>query len=76
METRLSIRGAGDFPCHELAARFDRGGGHRNAAGATLYQPLSQALTYTENLIRTEYATDILREFERFTRSLELHQYA
>jgi phosphoesterase RecJ-like protein len=76
METRLSIRGAGDFPCHELAARFDRGGGHRNAAGATLYQPLSQAITHTENLIRTEYAPDILREFERFTRSLELHQYA
>jgi len=75
-ETRLSIRGVGDFPCHELAARFDKGGGHRNAAGATLYRPLSEALIYTENLIRTEYESDILREFERFTRSLELHQHA
>ncbi len=75
-ETRLSIRGVGDFPCHELAARFDQGGGHRNAAGATLYKSLSEAFTYTENLIRTEYERDILLEFERFTRSLELHHYA
>jgi len=75
-ETRLSIRGVGDFPCHELAARFDKGGGHRNAAGATLYKPLPEAITYTENLIRTEYESAILREFEHFTRSLELHHYA
>jgi phosphoesterase RecJ-like protein len=74
-ETRLSIRGAGEFPCHELAARFDKGGGHRNAAGATLYKPLPEAMLYTENLIRTEYEKDILLEFERFNRSLELHQY-
>ncbi len=75
METRLSIRGGGDFPCHELAAQFDKGGGHRNAAGATLYKPLTEAFAYTENLIRTQYADQIVREFERFTHQLSLHIY-
>lgn len=70
--TRISLRSVGEFPCHELAQRFDVGGGHRNAAGATLYRPLAEAATFVANLIQTDYAELILEHYRRFVATLEL----
>jgi len=42
-KTRINFRGSGDVTVVELAAEFG-GGGHRQAAGAVLDQPLTQAL--------------------------------
>lgn len=75
-ETRLSIRGLGGFPCHELAAEFDKGGGHRNAAGASIYKPLSEALTHLKTVIYEKYADRIRMEYAAFCANLELHLYA
>lgn len=72
--TRISFRSVGEFPCHELAQRFDAGGGHRNAAGATLYRPLAEATTFVENLIRTDYAEILLEHHRRFVAALELQR--
>lgn len=70
--TRVSLRSVGEFPCHEVAQRYDVGGGHRNAAGATLYAPLSEAVTFTETLLRNEYAEKLLADYRAFLDSLEL----
>ncbi len=75
-ETRLSIRGLGDFPCHELAASFDKGGGHRNAAGASLYKPLSEAVVHLKNVIHEKYADQIRMEYATFCAKLELQAYS
>ncbi|MCS7153409.1 MAG: DHH family phosphoesterase [Bacteroidia bacterium] len=72
--TRISLRSLGEFPCHELAQRFDVGGGHRNAAGATLYRSLEDAVTYTASLIRTEYASTLLEHYRAFLATLELQK--
>ncbi len=72
--TRISLRSVGEFPCHELAQRFDVGGGHRNAAGATLYRPLAEATTFVEDLIRTEYAESLLEHYRLFLAALELQR--
>ncbi|MCS6896128.1 MAG: DHH family phosphoesterase [Bacteroidia bacterium] len=74
--TRLSLRSVGDFPCHELAQRFDVGGGHKNAAGATLYKSLEDAVTFTENLLRYEYADSLLSHYRTFMANLELQELA
>ncbi|MCS6789796.1 MAG: DHH family phosphoesterase [Bacteroidia bacterium] len=71
---RVSLRSVGDFPCHELAQQFDKGGGHRNAAGATLYRSLEEALDFTQKLIREQYAETILEHYRRFLAGLELYQ--
>lgn len=73
---RISLRSLGEFPCHELAQRFDIGGGHRNAAGATLYRSLDEAITYTENLIQTEYAHSLMEYYRAFVAQLELSALA
>ncbi|MCS7296766.1 MAG: DHH family phosphoesterase [Bacteroidia bacterium] len=71
---RLSLRSLGDFPCHEVAQRFDVGGGHRNAAGATLYASLDEALAFTETLLKTEYADSLLEHYRAFLAKLELQE--
>lgn len=73
--TRISFRSIGDFPCHELAQAFDQGGGHRNAAGATLYRPLDETLTFTENLLRTTYADSLTEHYRAFLAKLELQEF-
>ncbi|MCX7607304.1 MAG: DHH family phosphoesterase [Bacteroidia bacterium] len=72
--TRISLRSVGDFPCHEVAQRFPVGGGHRNAAGATLYEGLGDAITFVENLIRTEYADSLVEHYRAFLAKLELQK--
>ncbi|MCX8112152.1 MAG: DHH family phosphoesterase [Bacteroidia bacterium] len=72
---RISLRSLGEFPCHELAQRFDVGGGHRNAAGATLYRSLEDAITFTETLIKTDYANSLLEHYRAFLAKLELQEY-
>ncbi|MEN3041371.1 MAG: DHH family phosphoesterase [Bacteroidia bacterium] len=71
---RVSLRSVGDFPCHELAQRFDTGGGHKNAAGATLYRSLDEAVTFTETLLQQEYADSLLRHYRDFLAHLELQE--
>lgn len=71
---RLSLRSVGDFPCHELAKEFDAGGGHRNAAGATLYRPFAEAVAFTEHLIQTKYAESLREHYRAFLAKLELQE--
>jgi len=72
---RISLRSVGEFPCHELAQRFDVGGGHRNAAGATLYRSLDEAVTFTETLLKTDYAHSLLEHYRAFLATLELQEH-
>jgi len=71
---RISLRSVGDFPCHELAKEFDVGGGHRNAAGATLYRPFAEAVAFTEHLIQTKYADSLREHYRAFLAKLELQE--
>ena len=48
---KLSVRSRAGFDCARLAARFG-GGGHRAAAGATLPDPLSEALPLVLQTVR------------------------
>ncbi|MEN2992035.1 MAG: DHH family phosphoesterase [Bacteroidia bacterium] len=72
--TRISLRSVGDFPCHEVAQHFDKGGGHRNAAGATLYRSLEESLTFTKQLLQEVYASRLLADYRAFLERLALHQ--
>ncbi len=72
---RISLRSVGDFPCHELAKEFDVGGGHRNAAGATLYRPFAEAVAFTEHLIQTKYAESLREHYRAFLAKLELQEH-
>ena len=41
---KLSLRSVGDFPCDQMASRFFRGGGHKNASGGKLQCTMEQAV--------------------------------
>jgi len=49
---KVSVRSRSGFDCSRLAARFG-GGGHRAAAGATLPDPLAEALPRVLQAVRT-----------------------
>lgn len=40
---KVSLRSKGDYPVNQIAEKFFKGGGHRNAAGGEFYGSLAQA---------------------------------
>ena len=48
---RVSLRSIGSFRCDQMAEQFFNGGGHHNAAGGTLPQPMSEALKVVDQAI-------------------------
>jgi phosphoesterase RecJ-like protein len=48
---RLSFRSTGNFPANLFAARFEGGGGHRNAAGGTFKGSLPEAVKFFEEVL-------------------------
>jgi phosphoesterase RecJ-like protein len=53
---KMSVRSRHDFDCSRLAAQFG-GGGHRAAAGATLPDPLSEAVPRVLAAVRASLAS-------------------
>jgi phosphoesterase RecJ-like protein len=45
---KVSLRSVGDFPCHEFAARYFNGGGHKNASGGEFFGTLQEAIATFE----------------------------
>ena len=43
-EVKLSLRSTGDFSVNDLARKYFSGGGHRNAAGGSSKETLTQTL--------------------------------
>ncbi|MBO4593685.1 MAG: DHH family phosphoesterase [Bacteroidaceae bacterium] len=48
---RVSLRSIGSFRCDQMAEQFFNGGGHHNAAGGTLPNPMSEALKVVDQAI-------------------------
>lgn len=49
---KISLRSKGDFPVNEFASKFFNGGGHTNAAGAEVFDTLSNTYKLVEMAIR------------------------
>lgn len=43
-KVKISLRSIGDIPCNEICARHFNGGGHKNAAGGSSDQPISEVV--------------------------------
>jgi len=54
---KVSLRSKGAFSVNDFAVRYFNGGGHVNAAGGELYEPLDKACHYFEKCIREVMAT-------------------
>ena len=57
---RVSARSVDDFPCNEMCAEFFNGGGHKNAAGGSLYMTLEEATALVHKAV--EAYADRLRD--------------
>lgn len=55
---RISCRSKGEFAVNQLCARHFEGGGHKNAAGGEIYQPIEQAIKHFETIL-TMYENEI-----------------
>lgn len=49
---KVSLRSVDDFPCHEMAARFFNGGGHKNASGGRLQGTMDEAVQTVKKAIK------------------------
>ncbi len=49
---KVSLRSVDDFPCHEMAARFFNGGGHKNASGGRLECTMDEAVQTVRKAIQ------------------------
>lgn len=47
----VSLRSVGDFPANKMAEDFFNGGGHKNAAGGTLFCTMNEAIATAEHAI-------------------------
>ncbi|NWJ50718.1 MAG: bifunctional oligoribonuclease/PAP phosphatase NrnA [Bacteroidetes bacterium] len=48
---RISLRSKGSFNVNEFSRKYFNGGGHKNAAGGTLYSSLTEAIAFFENSV-------------------------
>ncbi len=61
---RVSFRSQGNVEANKFAAEFFNGGGHKNAAGGTLFVPINTAVKYFEEKLPT-IADELKCEVER-----------
>ena len=48
---RISLRSKGDFDVNKISRKYFNGGGHKNAAGGSVYKPLDDVLSFiNENI--------------------------
>lgn len=59
-QIRLSLRSKGDFSVHELARDHFSGGGHKNAAGGSLYVPVEDVLDCVLAILES-YKNDLMK---------------
>jgi len=48
---RLSFRSKGDFPANEIARKYFKGGGHRNAAGGDSFQSVEETVAKLKEIL-------------------------
>lgn len=48
---RISLRSKGSFNVNEFSRKYLNGGGHKNAAGGTLYSSLTEAIKFFEDTV-------------------------
>lgn len=58
---KLSLRSKGDFSVQEIAQKYFKGGGHKNASGGISYQPLAATVNKIKQIL-PEYREALTRE--------------